>query len=107
MHAKPDLRVALKWMIAGSGSVITDVIWLMKVLREILRLVTIAVVSPCIGFGTLLFLDASRIVTPGNVDKGAFILFGFAVAIGVGLLLFKIWPSEYATIKQPNEQEDS
>jgi hypothetical protein len=26
MHAKPDLRVVLKWMIAGSGSVITDVI---------------------------------------------------------------------------------
>ena len=25
MHAKPDLRVVLKWMIAGSGSVITDV----------------------------------------------------------------------------------
>ena len=28
MHAKPDLRVLLKWMIAGSGSVITDVICL-------------------------------------------------------------------------------
>ena len=28
MHAKPDLRVFLKWMIAGSGSVITDVIHL-------------------------------------------------------------------------------
>ena len=26
MHAKPDLRVFLKWMIAGSGSVIEDVI---------------------------------------------------------------------------------
>ena len=26
MHAKPDLRVFLKWMIADSGSVITDVI---------------------------------------------------------------------------------
>ena len=26
LHAKPDLRVFLKWMIAGSGSVITDVI---------------------------------------------------------------------------------
>ena len=26
MRAKPDLRVFLKWMIAGSGSVITDVI---------------------------------------------------------------------------------
>ena len=28
MHAKPDLRVFLKWMIAGSGSVITAVIHL-------------------------------------------------------------------------------
>ena len=28
MHAKPDLRVFLKWMIADSGSVITDVIHL-------------------------------------------------------------------------------
>jgi hypothetical protein len=26
MHAKPDLRVILKWKIAGSGSVIADVI---------------------------------------------------------------------------------
>ena len=26
MHAKPGLRVVLKWMIAGSGSVIADVI---------------------------------------------------------------------------------
>jgi hypothetical protein len=26
MHAKPDLRVFLKWMITGSGSVITAVI---------------------------------------------------------------------------------
>ena len=28
MHAKPDLRVFLKWMIYCSGSVITDVILL-------------------------------------------------------------------------------
>jgi len=26
MHAKPDLRVVLKWKIAGPGSVIADVI---------------------------------------------------------------------------------
>ena len=30
MHAKPDLRVVLKWTIAGSGSVIADVIRLPK-----------------------------------------------------------------------------
>ena len=28
MHANPDLRVFLKWMINRSGSVITAVIWL-------------------------------------------------------------------------------
>ena len=33
MHAEPDLRVFLKWMIAGSGSVITDVIPL-KLMRK-------------------------------------------------------------------------
>ena len=30
MHAKPDLRVVLKWSIAGSGSVIADVMWFKK-----------------------------------------------------------------------------
>ena len=34
MHAKPDLRVFLKWMIAGSGSVITDVICLRLAMPE-------------------------------------------------------------------------
>ena len=33
MHAKPDLRVVLEWMIAGSGSVIADVIWLLKIVN--------------------------------------------------------------------------
>ena len=33
MHAKPDLRVVLKWMIAGSGSVIAAVISPMKLTR--------------------------------------------------------------------------
>ena len=31
MHAKPDLRVFLKWMIADSGSVITDVMRLKRI----------------------------------------------------------------------------
>jgi len=38
MHAKPDLRVVLKWMIAGSGSVITDVMSLRKVLLDVNRI---------------------------------------------------------------------
>ena len=39
MHAKPDLRVFLKWMIARSGSVITDVIPL-EIMNKDLRIVT-------------------------------------------------------------------
>ena len=35
MHTKPDLRVSLKWMIARSGSVITDVIRLKNVGTDI------------------------------------------------------------------------
>ena len=31
MHAKPDLRVVLEWTIAGSGSVIADVITLKRI----------------------------------------------------------------------------
>ena len=36
MHAKPDLRVFLKWMIAGTGSVITDVIPLIASMYRLL-----------------------------------------------------------------------
>ena len=43
MHAKPVLRVVLKWMIAGSGSVIADVItpYLMNVLSISSRMQTL------------------------------------------------------------------
>ena len=34
MHTKPDLRVFLKWMIAGSGSVITGVILLGSIMAK-------------------------------------------------------------------------
>ena len=37
MHAKPDLRVFLKWMIAGSGSVIADVNTLMETYGLVLK----------------------------------------------------------------------
>jgi hypothetical protein len=35
MHAKPDLRVGLKWKTAGSGSVIADVIRLLQARHEL------------------------------------------------------------------------
>ena len=41
MHAKPDLRVFLKWMIAGSGSVITDVIPLMTTQEKFKQLLAV------------------------------------------------------------------
>ena len=45
MHAKPDLRVVLKWMIAGSGSVIADVIPLtsLRLRMNTLRWLVIAI----------------------------------------------------------------
>ena len=53
MHTKPDLRVNLKWMITGSGSVITDVIRLNKMqfrIRHILAVTLIfAFVAVCIN----------------------------------------------------------
>ena len=38
MHAKPDLRVLFEWRIAGSGSVITDVMQQLRVRRVKLSL---------------------------------------------------------------------
>ena len=52
MHAKPDLRVFLKWMIAGSGSVITDVIQTQVIALMQIRLRTILVVV-ALGFAVL------------------------------------------------------
>ena len=45
MHAKPDLRVFLKWMIAGSGSVITDVIPLMETAMKIQAIFVVCCIS--------------------------------------------------------------
>ena len=39
MRAKPDLRVVSKWMITGSGSVITAVIVLRTEKRECVRFI--------------------------------------------------------------------
>lgn len=43
IHTKPDLSVFLKWMIAGSGSVITDVIRLHELMRLILLTVLFSI----------------------------------------------------------------
>ena len=45
MHAKPDLRVFLKWIIAGSGSVITDVITPKIMAKQITAIVGILLLS--------------------------------------------------------------
>jgi hypothetical protein len=77
----------------------------MRAFNEIFRLLAITLVSPAIGFGTLFFLDAMRIATPQNVDKGVFVLFGFIVAIVTALWLFRAWPSQYS--RKPLAQEPS
>ena len=57
MHAKPDLRVFLKWVIAGSGSVITDVIPLEALLYEC----EICISSVCRDSGLVRNADADAI----------------------------------------------
>ena len=86
----------------------------MRALTEAFRLIAITVISPAIGFGTLVFLDGMRIATPQNVDKGVFVLFGFIVAIVTALWLLRAWPSQYprkATsptppLSSPNADDD-
>ena len=43
MHTKPDLRVFLKWVIAGSGSVITDVLRLIDMRYSLLFFLPLAI----------------------------------------------------------------
>ena len=62
----------------------------MRLLAEIVRAATIAVFSAVCGFGTLVFLDRSRI---WSGQKELFFLLGFVVAITTGFALFRIWPS--------------
>ena len=47
MHAKPDLRVVLKWMINRSGSVITDVIQIEPMFRFLILLLPVACLAGC------------------------------------------------------------
>lgn len=69
----------------------------MKMLKEVCRLLIIMAVSPAIGFGVLVILDAARIATPQYVDKEVFLLIGFTVAIATAIWLLRAWPSEYSS----------
>jgi hypothetical protein len=75
----------------------------MRLLNEGIRLLAIAVFSPAIGFGAMVLLEAARIVTPQNVNKGPFVLLGFTIAIAVALFLFRNWPSQYSHHKSPSQ----
>ena len=86
MHAKPDLRVFLKWMITRSGSVITDVIRL----NQTMRLPAIAIAS-LIAFVTLVANTGAGSsllgfvqLLPGKDLAGHFGLYG---ALGLALSL--------------------
>lgn len=72
----------------------------MKMLKEAFRLLVIMAVSPAIGFGVLVFLDATRIATPQFMDKGVFLLIGFAAAVATAFWLFRVWPSAYSSTSQ-------
>lgn len=72
----------------------------MKMLNEAFRLLVIITVSPAIGFGSLMFLDATRIATPQSMDKGVFLVIGFAAAVATAFWLFRVWPSAYSSTSQ-------
>ena len=60
MHAKPDLRVFLKWMITRSGSVITDVIPLRASLKIRFTIRTILLAILLVSIGTAWWLDSTQ-----------------------------------------------
>ena len=69
MHAKPDLRVFLKWMIAGSGSVIADVIRLNK-MRFPTR--TLFTATACAAIVLKLCVEITRARNLEALDVGVF-----------------------------------
>ena len=74
MHAKPDLRVVLKWMIYRSGSVITDVI----LLRQMPKLSILT-----LFWLTLYFAICASIYVTQNSAAG------WAIVIATALLIAK------------------
>ena len=69
MHTKPDLRVFLKWMIAGSGSVITDVIPLGFLVRMQFNLRTLFLITSAAALMTVGFIflaGSNRIKSVGH-----------------------------------------
>ena len=98
MHAKPDLRVVLKWMIAGSGSVIADVITLRMVqmqfeLRTLIEFVTacsvcLALIVPypvaALSLSTLLMLAFAllRCARLGRTGVGHMTVLGALTSFG-------------------------
>ena len=93
MHAKPDLRVFLKWMLAGSGSVITDVITLRKPMPSTLILLALV----CLPF--LLGAINQRLSKP----LSGFIVFVVTCFFGFWILLSLVssWHSEYRSAILP------
>ena len=94
MHAKPDLRVFLKWMIARSGSVITDVISLKPVPGDrMIQLVRRFILGFCIGaaFSLVLFFVArtffySTIQTPESEPHFEVLYAGFRSELALALV---------------------
>ena len=93
MHAKPDLRVFLKWMIARSGSVITDVIPVHYPFTMTVELPEISD-HPLIMADDLRFYISRRLKT-GDLDlHSAFLLLHEAVRIGRIGYLQSAWGKE-------------
>ena len=123
MHAKPDLRVVLKWMINRSGSVITDVIPLELVphhqikfgLPKLLACVAIAsflvalitsvqfsiatIVVSVLTFASLSFSDLAGSSSQRNLTLNSLgYLFAYAsISIIVAFVMLLIFPSVRST----------
>ena len=92
MHAKPDLRVFLKWRIAGSGSVIPAVI-LLEICQDWIAFFEWFLVRPNL-FGLPMFDNEKqkrKLELTRSINRLVFRLcFAAAIVAGIFLILFRI-----------------
>ena len=63
----------------------------MGVVRQIIRGLSIAVLAPAIGCGTMFALAKARIVTPSNFPKDAFLFSVVVLTFAAAFVLSRLW----------------
>ncbi len=66
----------------------------MDLLRQVIRAIFIAIVSPLIGYGSMLILEELRVVTPSNFPKEAFFFSVVVLTLVAAGILFRLWPRQ-------------